>query len=749
MTNRVFRAFTSFLSGLSEEERKRRKREAIIIIVLIFVVAVLTITETHIIQFGADIPVSNTILMFILININLLLLILLIFLVFRNLVKLFYDRKQNVMGARLRTRLVVAFISLTLVPAIILFVFAMGFISTSIKFWFNVPVDQALVHSLNVGKTIYQHLEDNNNFFLERAAYQITKQNLLRDYRRQELSRYIQVVQREFNLDAVEVYSPEGERLTYAVSQDLESNPVAVISLDALHQAPPEKSNTISLSRHTAAGELVTSISSVPFGAARDKADALLSISLLLPPGLSSDLTAISRGYKEYHQIKLLQEPIQVSYLMSLSIVGLLVVFCAIWFGFYIAKSLTTPIMELAKGLQKVAAGDLSYAIERLADDEIGELVSAFNKMTNDLRIGRKQIEDSTGMLAKQRDEIEERRLYMETVLDNISTGVISLNADGIITTINKSAEKMLSIPQDGILHRHFTNVLSGRYLQLARDCVEKISEQGENTLVLPLRLTINGQTRSFMMYLTALRLDKANQYLGMVLVVDDLTELEKAQRMAAWREVARRIAHEVKNPLTPISLSAQRLNRKFAAAADDKIFDECIRTILDYVDIIRNLVNEFSAYAKFPTAKPAPCDLLTLIRETTDLYIEEDSGLKFTVNMPESGPPVNLDRQQIKQALINLIDNAIAAMKGAGEIIISVTYDDLAGRIRLEFADTGQGIPDEEKVNMFEPYFSTKKTGMGLGLAIVNSIITDHGGRITVHDNYPVGTKFIIELPL
>ena len=749
MASRIIKAIKSFMSGLSAEERKRRKREAIIIVVLILVVTVLTITETRLIQFGTDIPVSNTILMFILININLLLVVLLIFLVFRNLVKLFYDRKQNVMGARLRTRLVVAFISLTLVPAIILFVFAVGFISTSIKFWFNVPVDQALAHSLKVGKSIYRHLEDNNKFFLERAAYQINKQNLLRDYRRAELSRYIQIVQREFNLDAVEVYSAAGERLVYAVSQELETDPVADIPVEVLQQDATGKSNTVSLSRHTPGGELVTSISSLPFGASRSKADALLAISLRLPPGLSSDLTAISRGYKEYHQIKILQEPIQVSYLISLTIVGLLVVFCAIWFGFYIAKSLTTPIMELAKGLQKVAAGDLNYTIERLADDEIGELVSSFNKMTNDLRTGRNQIEASTAMLARQKDEIEARRLYMETVLDNISTGVISLNANGAITTINKSAEKMLSIPQVGILNRHYTNVLSGRFLQLAREFVERITKQGENTIVFPMRLTISGQTRSFMMHLTALRHGKHYQFMGMVLVVDDLTELERAQRMAAWREVARRIAHEVKNPLTPISLSAQRLKRKFAAAANDRVFDECIRTILDYVDIIRNLVNEFSAYAKFPTAKPGPCDLLTLIRETTDLYAEEDGALKFTFNTPESAPPVSLDRGQIKQALINLIDNAIAAMKGVGEIIITVTYDDLAGLVRIEFADTGEGIPDEEKVNMFEPYFSTKKTGMGLGLAIVNSIITDHGGKISVHDHHPVGTRFVIELPM
>lgn len=737
------------MSGLSESERRRRKREGIIIIALPVVVGILTFIESRVIHFGTDIPISNTVLMFILININLLLLILLIFFVFRNLVKLFYDRKQNVMGASLRTRLVVAFISLTLVPAIVLFFFSINFITTSIKFWFNVPVEQALQHSLKVGKSMYDHLESSNRFFLKRAAYQITTNNLLRPYRENDLSRYIQIVQREFNLNAVEVYAPGTERLTYAISPELEKTDFDVIPSIDLMKKGKNDDTVVTITRNTPVGELVSSITSVPFGKTRDAADGILVISILLPPDLSSNLSYIGRGIEEYQEMKLMKEPIRITYYITLSVVALLVVFCSIWFGFYIANSITTPIMELGKGLERVSAGDLHYTIERLADDEIGMLVSSFNKMTDDLRAGRRQIEASAKILEQQRDEIEARRLYMETVLNNISTGVISLDADGTVTTVNKSAEKMLALVPENVLRRPYTDVLNEQHMTMAEDLIHRIKDKGEDTVEMPLRLTIKRRPRSFIIYLNALRHDKTGQYMGVVMVVDDLTELEKAQRMAAWREVARRIAHEVKNPLTPISLSAQRLKRKFGQFADDKVFDECIRTIIEYVDLIRNLVNEFSAFAKFPTAKLKPCELVPIIRETTDLFAEDDNRVRFFINEPEDLPLLNLDRQQIKQALINLIDNAISAMEGTGDITITATYDPVAMKVRIKFADTGKGLGETEKSNLFEPYFSTKKSGMGLGLAIVSSIIADHSGTITAHDNSPRGAMFIIELPV
>ena len=734
-------------SYISEEERNRRKREGIIIVVIIAVVALLTFAESKIIHFGTDIPISNTILMFILINISLLLLILLLFLVFRNLVKLLYDRKRKVMGAKLRTKLVVAFIALSLLPTTVLFFFSINFITTSIEFWFNVPVEQALENSLLVGRSVYSHAEENNQFFLERISYQIKTKKLLDPKKKESLSHYIQVVQREFNLHAIEIYDANASRLTFALAPELEDNPFGIVSADNLQKDMALKSvRTISESIPT--GELIKTIGTVPFGVKRANAEAFVVLTILIPPDLSEDMASISRGFEEYQQIKLLKKPIQITYYIALSIVALLVVFCAIWFGFYLAKTITTPIMELAEGTYRVAQGDLSFSIGLAADDEIGSLVDSFNTMTRDLRIGREQLELSARKLREQNVEIEERRQYMEIVLKNVSAGVITLDAGGFISTMNKSAEKMLNIKSEEIINKSYKKLLNKEQLELAGEIMETLKTSRNDAVALPLRVTIDGSPLSFIVHVNALKND-AGKHMGIVMVFDDLTELEKAQRMVAWREVARRIAHEVKNPLTPITLSAQRLKRKYSKQLNEPVFDECARTITDHVELIRNLVDEFSSFARFPTADPKPCDLPPIVEETLALYKEGHQNINFVFNIIDKIPYLNLDRKQIKQAMINLVENAIVSIKKEGRIIITLTHDPILNIVRLEVADNGVGISDEDKTRLFEPYFSTKKAGMGLGLTIVSTIVADHNGMIRVQDNQPRGAKFVIELPV
>jgi len=734
-------------SYISEEERNRRKREVIIIFTIIAVVALLTFAENRIIHFGAGIPISNTILMFILININLLLLILLIFLVFRNLVKLLYDRKRKVMGAKLRTKLVVAFITLSLLPTIILFFFSINFITNSIEFWFNVPVEKALENSLLVGRSLYWQAEENSQFFMERISYQIETKKLLDPTKKKALSRYIQVVQREFNLNAVELYDANASRLTFALSPELENVPFGVVSADNLLKEMPQK-GVRSISESIIAGELIRTIGTIPFGVKRTNTEAFVVLTRLMPPDLSENMVSISRGFEEYQQIKLLKKPIQVTYYITLSIVGLLVVFCAVWFGFFLAKTITIPIMELAEGTHRVAEGDLSFSIGLVADDEIGSLVDSFNKMTRDLRIGRDQLELSARLFREQNVEIEKRRQYMEIVLENVSAGVITLDAGGFISTINKSAEKMLHLKSDEIINKSYKKLLDGQLLNLAEEFMENLKTSRNRAVGLPLKLTVGGSPMSFLIHVNALK-DDSGQHVGIVMVFDDLTELEKAQRMVAWREVARRIAHEVKNPLTPISLSAQRLKRKYSKELNQPVFDECTQTITDQVKIIRNLVNEFAAFARFPTANPKPCALPPIIEETLALYKEGHQNTNFEFNIIDDIPLLNLDRQQIKQAMINLIDNAVVSVKNDGSILIALTHDPILKIVRLEVTDNGAGISDEDKTRLFEPYFSTKKAGMGLGLAIVSAIVADHNGMIRVHDNHPRGAKFIIELPV
>jgi two-component system nitrogen regulation sensor histidine kinase NtrY len=734
-------------ASLAPSERRRRKRELIIVAVLLLVVGLLTFAETKLIQFGPHVPVSNSVLMFILININLLLLILVLFLVFRNLVKLLYDRRRRVMGAKLRTKLVVAFITLSLLPTIILFYFSITFISTSIQFWFNVPVEQALQNSLLVGQRLYEYIEDNSRFYHERISFQITTRNLFSPDQRNALTRYVQIVQRAFNLDAVEIYAANAQRITFSIDTALEGPYFETISSDNL-QKIPDFDGVRMITEKQSQGELIKTIATVPYGVSPLEAEGYVVLTLLIPSALSQQMASIAKGVEEYQQIQLLKEPIKATHYITLSIVALLIVFCAVWFGFYLARSISIPIMELAEGTRRVAEGDLQFSLEPVADDEVGSLVRAFNQMTHDLRIGREQLEFSAQILKEQNDEIEERRQYMEVVLENVSAGVISLDARGRVSTLNRSAERLLGLQSEDVLDDSYRPLFEGQALDEIEAAVDRLQHSRERAVVLTLRMTVEGNPKSFLIHINALR-DDGGGYMGLVMVLDDLTELEKAERMAAWREVARRIAHEVKNPLTPITLSAQRLMRKFGTRLKDPVFAECTHMIVDHVEIIRNLVNEFSFFARFPSAKPQPCRLEPIIEETVALYREGHPLIRFHLDLNEALPRMNLDRQQIKQALINLIENAISAIREKGNIFIAATPDLILKRVRLEIADDGEGISDQDKTRLFEPNFSTKKTGMGLGLTIVNTIINGHNGRISVQDHRPRGAKFVIELPI
>jgi two-component system nitrogen regulation sensor histidine kinase NtrY len=652
------------------------------------------------------------------------------------------------MGAKLRTRLVVAFIVLTIVPTVVLFFFSINFITTSIEFWFNVPVEQALENSLRVGSRVYDRVENNKQFFLERIAYQIKTKNLLNPKKEKALSQYVKVVQREFNLGGVEIYAANTQRLSVSLAPELGNEDVGLVSAENLQKELSEN-GVRTVTQEIPYGELIKTISSIPYGQKASEAEGFVVVSVLIPPDLYENMASISEGYEEYQQIKLYKKPVQITYFISLSIVALLVLFCAIWFGFYLAKTISIPIKELAEGTRRVAEGELSFTIGAVADDEIGSLVNSFNKMTKDLRSSREQLELSARKLRDQNIEIEGRRQYMEFVLKSVSAGVVTLEASGMISTINKSAEKMLGVKAEEVLNKSFDKMLTVQNKDLADEIMGNLSLARDASIVeVPLKLIIEGRPRSFLITVSALR-DDTGKHMGIVMVFDDLTELEKGQRMAAWREVARRIAHEVKNPLTPITLSAQRLKRKYSKQLGEPVFDECTQTIIDHVDLIRNLVNEFSSFARFPSANPKPCELVPTIEETIALYREGHPNIKFETQNTGDIPPLNLDRQQMKQALINLIDNAIGAIKGEGAIFFDVTHDPILKRIRIEVADNGPGISNEDKTRLFEPNFSTKKTGMGLGLTIVSTIIADHNGVISVQDNIPNGAKFVIELPV
>ncbi|MCP3873556.1 MAG: HAMP domain-containing protein [Desulfobacteraceae bacterium] len=729
----------------SISEKARKKKEGILILVILVAVAILTLIETRITNFGSDFPLSSTVLMFILINTNLLLLLALLLLIFRNLAKLYNEKKNNILGTKLKTRLVAAFIVLALLPTTVLFFFSIQFISTSIAFWFNAPVEQTLDSSMAVGQKLYEYIEERNEFFAKRAAFQIDSRKLLDKTNGKKLTRYSQVIQRAFNRHAVEIYTPDAKRVSLSLANELENLHFGLLTSNDLTDIPKGRfSNTIS--QNIKEGEFLRTIAAIPFGSDPKKAQAFIVITALVSPELSQNLKAILKGIEEYHQLKMTKKPAQIFYYIALAVVALLVVFCASWFGFQLAKSITIPLMKFAEGTQRVADGDLDYQIDFETDDEIGTLVKSFNLMTKELATGREQIALSGQMLKQQNAELEKSRQYIEIVLKNISAGVISVDNKGTIVTINKAAESMLNINSGDILNRNYKGVLKNEYLQIANKMYDQVA-QGQETLEIPLSATISGTPKHFSLNVNTLK-DDLDKNVGAVLVFDDVTELEKAQRVAAWREVARRIAHEVKNPLTPIKLSAQRLKRKYGKQIDDKIFTSCADTIVEHVDLIRNLVNQFSAFAKFPDANISQCRIENIILETIALYKEGLENMDIRSRFAQNIPTLKLGQQHMKQAFINLIDNAVHSVNQDGMVLIDVSFDEILKIVRIEIADNGKGISDKDKTRLFEPYFSTKKSGMGLGLAIVNSIISDHNGVIRVQDNKPRGAKFIIELP-
>jgi len=457
-----------------------------------------------------------------------------------------------------------------------------------------------------------------------------------------------------------------------------------------------------------------------------------------------------TRSLKELRQRQLQLSPVKVTHYLTLLIITLVAMLAAIWLGFYMAREITTPIRQLAEGAIKVAGGDYDIHIDQEGRDEIGFLVQSFNKMTQDLQQSRAQLAKAYRQLSESHELISTQKRDMEILLKNVAAGVISIDAGGRLTTINDSAAQMLNWRREEVLGQDCRDLLPpGEYHRLA-EVIAAARRSPRGTVEKPLHVALPDQTLYLLLKPTVLK-DEAGRDLGVVIVFEDLTELERAQRLAAWREVARSIAHEVKNPLTPIKLAAQRLQRRYAErlGEDGQVFQECTQIIISQVDELKNLVNEFSRFARLPQLTLAPQDLNALIQETLLLYREVQPRITLEFQADPGLPPLLLDREQMKRVLLNLMDNALAAIPGSGKITISLKGDGDRDLVELTVADSGAGIPDRDKVRIFEPYFSTKRGGTGLGLAIVNSIVADHHGEIRVENNVPQGTRIIIAMPM
>jgi len=728
---------------LDVKELRRRKREWIIIVLIVILIAVVTYLESRF--FRGDffsLPISGNAVIFGLINTNIILILLLIFLIVRNLVKLIYERRRGLAGSRLRTRLVTAFVGLSLIPTVLLFLVAINFLSYSIDNWFSIRIGDALNRTLEIAQLYYQQSADQAKYYARQLSDDISKNGLYEGEKFLYLKALVERRHRAYKLNTLEVHIENQKEKLIVFDQNTQqpaSKSLPPKSLEDLYVG-----KDVTMIEQVGNGDLIRGAVPVYSLASPKVVIGYVMASYYFPVSLVDKVNVISKASEEYRQLKLLKAPIKAGYIITLFIVMLLIIFSATWFGIYLAKGVTVPIQDLAEATRKIAQGDLNHQIEIVADDEIGVLVDSFNQMTRDLKKSNQGLEQANLNL-------EQRRKYMETILRNVSAGVISIDRNGVITTINRAAERMLGIRTPKVLNQRFVEVLIPEHLAMAEEVLREMRERGEGFIEKQIDLTLKDRALTVLMTITIIHDDEGND-MGMVILFEDLTQLQRAERAAAWREVARRMAHEIKNPLTPVQLAAQRLQKRYGdrLGDDDTVFNECTKTIISQVDVLKNLVNEFSRYARLPVTHLALNDLNEVIRDSVVLFQDAHKGIGFDFLSAPDIPRLMLDPEQIRRVMVNLLDNALAAVdKSSGRIEVRTGCDPVGGVARVEVADNGCGIPAGYKTKMFEPYFSTKRTGTGLGLAIVNSIIADHNGRVTVADNPPQGTVVAFELPL
>ncbi|MGE5215648.1 MAG: ATP-binding protein [Chloroflexota bacterium] len=714
---------------LKREESKRRKREAIVILITALMVGALIYFEVQLPDVSPEYSTGSNIIFFLLINVNIILLGLLVFLVVRNLIKLVVERKQRILGSRLQVRLVLAFVSLSLVPSVLLFALAGGLLTRSFDRWFDSKVESALQGSLEIGQTYYQNSANNAIFYARQLSRRISDEGLLETRRAAELKAFVQAKQREYNLGTVEVFAPDGQAFVAAFNRQVPTGMVIKPEGEFLNRAL----RGLEVTRTEVFGDGDVIRGGVPLYDRDRRIRGVVVVDYYVPKSISKRAVQISQSYEQYKYLTFLKTPVKNSYILTMLLITLVIIFAATWCGIYLSKGITVPIQKLAEGTHEVAQGNWDYRIESGRDDEIGVLMNAFNQMTGDL----KQI----------KLELERRGTVVETLLANIAAGVVSVDPAGKITTWNKAAEQILGVQADHALGKRYREVFHAETLREIREILDSVV--GRGSVEREIKLSLQDRLLTLLVSAATLREDDGS-ILGVMLFLDDITQIQKVQRMEAWREVARRIAHEIKNPLTPIQLSAERLRKRYAKMleGDGAVLDKCTTTIIQQVEELKNLVNEFSQFARLPSARLASNDLNGIVRDALVLFKEGHHGVQFHFG---GGliPPLELDREQIKRVLINLLDNAVAAVGGQGEVKLATAYDPQRGVVTLEVADDGCGLLPEIRTKIFEPYFSTKENGTGLGLTIVSQIIEDHRGYIRAWPNEPRGSRFIIELPV
>ncbi len=666
-----------------------------------------------------------------------LLFLILSFVLGRNLIKLFLERKRKVAGAHFKTRLFIFFISLSLIPTMLLFFFASDIINRNIEGWFQTPIDQIMDDTQSLADGFYLDSKDITLHYAQQLVSAIQEQNLIDLERRLPLMTFVRNKLTEYKLDEIGIYKDDEELFSY-LNPDLPFQYYQDLKTNMIKRAHLGENLEEILSMGT--GELIRR--GISFNIP-DIGNILVVTGKFIPQNYAQRINNIFSYVERYRQLEIQRNPVKTSYFLLLALVTLLIIFAASWIGMYLAKGITVPIEKLAQATKEVSKGNLDVHVEDPASDELGILIDSFNQMIADLKGSQKNI-------AQKTSELAEGKKYIETILDNITTGVITLDAKGIITTINPSAQEMLLLTDHDLVGKKVTDILKDTKY---KDIIKSIQRGVDNDFeVRDREINIQTDGQNVMLALTVSPLRQANDELsGMIVVLDNLTQLIKVQKIAAWKEVAQRVAHEIKNPLTPIQLSAERIikNLKKDGKNNNEIIQEGAITIVQEARTIKALVDEFSNFARLPTIRLDSADIHEIIEQAISPYLGIFNTIKFETRFSSEVPPtIQVDADQMKRVFMNIFDNAIDAMEQKGTIDIRTFYDKNKKKMKIEISDLGPGIAVEDSDKIFLPDYSTKKKGTGLGLAIVNQVIIEHNGSIDFSNQEPHGAKFIIEIP-
>ena len=668
----------------------------------------------------------------------------------RNLIKAFFEKRNRLLGSGFRSKLVAAFIGFSLIPTVLLALVASGVISEVIDVWFNDQVMHVLRDSEDVAQLYQKEREALTADTARAISKEIFREDILKPEHRELLKAIMARMQQEYHLAGVEVFSPKMETLARMMDPELSeavlSLPVGQLVLQVLDSGQP-----MSSTQEAPVGRLIRAGAPIMGYGKTDRVRGVVVVSSYVSEALLRKMDAIAKQYDEFRQIKSMKNPIKGGAYLFVAVVTVLILFGATWFGFYVARGITVPIQRLAEGTEAVAKGNLDIKIDVKATDEIGTLVQSFNRMTTDLRSNKFRLEEVNLSLLQSNIEIDQRRAYTEAVVDTIAAGVLSIDMTGLVTTFNPSAERILGIQGEQLRGRpvyeafkEFSlHLLQKAYDQMLVEQTDSLSMEGQTE-------TPNGRLLTLGLTISRMQNDAGND-LGFVFVFEDRTEFIKAQKTAAWQEVAQRIAHEIKNPLTPIQLSAQRLRKKFfeKSSGFEEIFDQATGVIISEVTSLKGMVDEFSKYARMPLPDMKRQSLHDIIQKVISLYTGAHRDIEFILQLDEALPDFNCDPEQMRRVFVNLFDNALQAMNDRGRIWVTTECDGRRHRAVVRVADNGIGIQPEDQKKLFVPYFSKKRTGTGLGLAIVHRIISDHNGTIHAENNHPQGALFRFDLPL